>query len=199
MSSTKTKSTPSFYELIKDYPRDGIRLGEAAGIVKKGLLEEIIIYEEFLFLRDSEPQLKKGDIYDRLAWRYGFSVSSIRKKSRPRNITTWNTFSFTSISRRNINNLFFKMNSRCKMRPLKNKIEWLTKCDCMSFARSTSRWTGWRRRLLILFLINSLQTTGPRFTPVRLTRREFLVVHFCKSQKNALFCTFFAFFSYFIW
>jgi len=80
MSSTKTKSTPSFYELIKDYPRDGIRLGEAAGIVKKGLLEEIIIYEEFLFLRDSEPQLKKGDIYDRLARRYGFSVSSIRKK-----------------------------------------------------------------------------------------------------------------------
>ena len=62
MSSTKTKSKPSFYELIKDYPRDGIRLGEAAGIVKKGLLEEIIIYEEFLFLRDSEPQLKKGDI-----------------------------------------------------------------------------------------------------------------------------------------
>ena len=71
---------PTFYDIINEYPRDGIRVAEALGKVRKGLLDAMIIYEEFLYWRSPEQNRKKGEIYQHLAERYGYSTSSIRNK-----------------------------------------------------------------------------------------------------------------------
>ena len=71
---------PTFYDIINEYPRDGIRLAEALGKVRKGILDAMIIYEEFLYWRSPEQNRKKGEIYQHLAERYGYSTSSIRNK-----------------------------------------------------------------------------------------------------------------------
>ena len=71
---------PTFYDIINEYPRDGIRVAEALGKVRKGILDAMIIYEEFLYWRAPEQNRKKGEIYRHLAERYGYSTSSIRNK-----------------------------------------------------------------------------------------------------------------------
>ena len=73
-----TKTT--LYEALNQYPRDGIREAENAGIARKGTLEEMIIYQEFLFWRAPERNRPKCELYNTLAERYGYSPSTIRRK-----------------------------------------------------------------------------------------------------------------------
>ena len=73
-------SKPTLFDLLNEYSRDGIRFGESIGRIRKGLLDSMIIYEEFLFWRNPERRRPKCEIYDSLAERYGYSISSIRNK-----------------------------------------------------------------------------------------------------------------------
>ena len=71
---------PTLYEALNQYPRDVIREAEDAGFAPKGTLEEMIIYQEFLFWQTPERKRPKCEIYNALAERYGYSLSTIRRK-----------------------------------------------------------------------------------------------------------------------
>ena len=73
-------ANPTLYEALNQFPREVIREAETAGFAPKGILEEMIIYQEFLFWRAPERKLPKCELYKALAERYGYAPSTIRRK-----------------------------------------------------------------------------------------------------------------------
>ena len=71
---------PTLYEALNRYRRDIIREAESAGFAPKGTIDAMIIYQEFLFWQAPERKRPKCEIYNSLAERYGYSLSTIRRK-----------------------------------------------------------------------------------------------------------------------
>lgn len=70
----------SLFDTISYIDRFIIREAEIKGFVPRGFLENVLIYEEFLYWRAPERKQKKCEIYKRLSDRYGYGITTIRKK-----------------------------------------------------------------------------------------------------------------------